>query len=54
MTPLTDHAWPGPGEHLWGPWMMHTPRQGSSPPTQYRTCCHPKCGASERRTAPAG
>ena len=52
MKELQYHGWPDPGEHLWSEWMSDRPRQGTQPATQYRKCCHPRCGAWERREAP--
>lgn len=51
MKELEDHEWPTVlGEHVWSPWYAKTGLPGR--PTQYRTCVHPKCGASETREAP--
>lgn len=53
MDPTDDHAWPeDPAEHVYGPWMAKTAAGKPTPPTQYRTCIHPRCGASETREAP--
>lgn len=53
MEQLTDHTWPtDPAQHVWGPWMAGVRAGTPAPPTQYRTCVHPTCGASEHREVP--
>lgn len=52
---LQYHSWPKPEEHLWSRWMANTVRKVGAdpkPPTEYRTCEHPKCNAVEVREVP--
>lgn len=45
-----NHGWPtDPARHVWTAWMTKT---GMPKPTQYRSCIHPHCGATETREAP--
>jgi hypothetical protein len=55
VKPNEDHRWPtDPAEHKWGPWLLDRAREGKNPPTQYRSCIDPTCGAAQHRQAPAG
>ena len=55
MDALSEHMWPAnDGDHVWSPWKSLRGREGTSPATQYRTCVHPSCGATEERLAPNG
>lgn len=50
MKPSDDHKWPtSPEQHMWGPWLVKEQRRGVQPPTEYRTCNDPTCGAFETR-----
>lgn len=52
MRELESHGWPSDGEHVWTRWYQNKPNDAKGGPTQYRTCIHPECGASEERKAP--